>query len=160
MYDQNGELIWAGTPLFDHFKSFDLRVATVNDTDMMTVIYPHDNAGVVVNSKYEIVQRVVYSETFAHSNMHDFSVIQNGARALVLTKDVHKTVSGDKARVVGQTECHVHEDGLKELDITGGQTRTIFEWNGTDHIGLDETTMRPKEMAELCQNNWDIQYVI
>jgi hypothetical protein len=64
IYDQRGEVVWAGTPMFDHRKSFDLRVADIEGDDMMTVIYPYENAGMILNNNYEVVKRVVYSSNF------------------------------------------------------------------------------------------------
>lgn len=50
--------------MFDHRKSFDLRVADIEGDDMMTVIYPYENAGMILNNNYEVVKRVVYSSNF------------------------------------------------------------------------------------------------
>ena len=158
IYDQNGELVWSGAPLFDHYKSFDLRVAKVDGKDMMTVIYPRENAGLIVDSTYEFVKSIVYSETFDNSNMHDLNVVDNGKRALVLTKDTHKPLSKEMSKAVEfDGNCSVRADGLKELDISGSKTKTVFEWNGTDHIGLEETTFHRGTIDKMCNNNWDIQ---
>ena len=145
--------------MFDHYKSFDLRVANLHGEDVMTVIYPRDNAGHILNSKYEIVKSVVYSSNFNYSNMHDFNVVDGGDRALVLTKNIGYEVSREMSEVVGfDGNCSVRADGLKELDITGPDAKTIFAWNGTDHIGLDETTFNRGSIEDMCNKNWDIQY--
>lgn len=125
----------------------------------MTVIYPQWNAGTIINSKYEIIKKVSYTPTYATSNMHDFNVVKNGTRALVLTKYRETTVSKAMSKVVGfDGRCRVHMDGLKELDITGDEAREIFAWNGTDHIGLDETTFHPRPVAKTCLGDWDIHH--
>ena len=145
--------------MFDHRKSFDLRVADIEGNDMMTVIYPYENAGMILNNNYEVVKRVVYSSNFNYSNMHDFNVIANGERALVLTKETHKVIPEPWAESVGvDGGCSVRADGLKELDISGPETKVVFEWNGTDHIGADETTFRPHNFKKMCKSNWDIHH--
>ena len=94
--------------------------------------------------------------------MHDFNVVQDGTRALVLTKDGAVRLSKEKSRVVGfDGECLVRGDGLKYLDITTLPPRVLMTWNGTDHIGLDETVMHggSKPIDVLCTDDakWDIQ---
>ena len=159
IYDQMGELIWAGPPTMDHYKSFDLRVQDINGTDMLTVINPHLNAGLILDNSYNIVKEVTHSNTFEHANMHDFNIVQNGTRALVLTKEIEKSVSRKKAKAVGLNKCMVHEDGIKYLGIsTPGEPQVLFSWNGTDHIGLDETTFRPRPIREMCSKHWDIHH--
>lgn len=139
--------------------SFDLRVANIHGNDKMTVIYPRENAGLILNNKYEIEKRVVYSSNFNYSNMHDFNVIANGERALVLTKNTHKVIPSPWAKSVGvDGGCSVRADGLKELDISGAETKLVFEWNGTDHIGADETTFVPHEYEKMCDGSWDIHH--
>ena len=141
--------------MFDHRNSFDLRVADIEGKGMMTIIYPYENSGFILDDKYEIAKRVEYSSDFKYSNMHDFNVIANGDRALVLTKHMHKEIPAPWAESVGvQGGCSVHADGLKELDISGETTREVFVWNGTDHIGADETTFTPHEYGEMCESNW------
>ena len=144
--------------MFDNFNAFDLRVAHIDNTDMLTVIYPYHNAGLILDNSYQVVKSVSYSETWNTSNMHDFTVMKDGSRALVLTKNTHKLVSEEKSKAVGfDGKCEVHEDGIKELDISGSDPRVVFAWNGTDHIGLEETTFRPQEVKKMCNGNWDIQ---
>jgi hypothetical protein len=90
-------------------------VADIEGKGMMTVIYPYENAGLILDDKYEVVKRVVYSSNFNYSNMHDFNVIANGNRALVLTKHTHKEIPAPWAESVGiHGGCSVRADGLKE----------------------------------------------
>ena len=159
---RNHTAVWSGTPTFDHFKSFDLRIAQINGTDMLTAIYPHDNAAVIMNKHYEIVETVVHSSSWEYSNMHDFNVVEDGTRALVLTKDAATRVSRKKSQVVGfNGRCLVRGDGMKYLDITTSPPKELFSWNGTDHIGLDETVVHidNNPIEELCTDatKWDIQ---
>lgn len=139
-------LVWSGAPTFDHYKTHDFRLAKVNGVDMITGIYPHDNSALVVNKHYEVVEEVVHSSAWGYSNMHDFNVVEDGTHALVLTKDGGKRVSREQSMAVGfDGECSVRGDGLKYLDITTLPPTTLMEWNGTDHIGLEETYMHKND---------------
>lgn len=155
IYDGDGDLIWAGTPYFDHFKIWDFRVAEVDGKSMLTGISHHDNAGIILDCNYEFVKSVSWSATWAGSNMHEFNVLQNGSRALVFTKEDDKKVSGKAVGFDGY--CTVEAQGIKELDITVDPPRTVFEWDGTDHIGLDETPVYGSDINEKCTHNWGIQ---
>ena len=50
---------------------------------------------------------------------------------------------------------------MKYLDITTSPPTTLFSWNGTNHIGLDETRVHIDNtpIDELCtdETKWDIQ---
>lgn len=158
IYDGNGDLIWAGSPLFDRFKVWDFRVAQYDGQDMLTGISHRDNAGIILNNNYEWVKSVPWAETWDGSNMHEFNVVQNGTRALVFTKETHQKVSTEKSMAVGfNGQCDVMGQGIKELDITVDPPKSVFEWIGTDHIGLDEVTYTPGSFSNMCTRNWDVQ---
>ena len=154
--------VWSGAPVFDHFKAFDIRLANITGVEMLTAIYPHENSAAIINKHYEIVKKVVHSSSWKYSNMHDFNVVEDGTRALVLTKDSAVKLSREKSKVVGfNGKCLVKGDGLKYLDITTLPPKILVEWNGTDHIGLDETVVhsKSKPIDLLCTDDakWDIQ---
>lgn len=49
IYDGNGDLVWAGAPALNYYNVHDFKVSNFNNTDTLTAIYPHDNAGLVFN---------------------------------------------------------------------------------------------------------------
>jgi hypothetical protein len=160
IFDQDGELIWSGAPLFDHFRSFDLRLAEVNGQMMLTVIYPHDNAAIVLNSSYQLIQRVVHSDRWEFSNMHEFNVVKNGSRALVLSKNETQQLSWKELEPLNFSgRCTVRADGLKFLDISLAPPKELFAWKGIDHISIEETLPSRGNIGELCDDDhgWDIQ---
>lgn len=154
IYDRTGELIWSGTPVFDRFNIFDFRMVQINGEDMLTAIYKREDAGVILDNSYQIQRVVDWPGIYNSSNMHDFTVSSDGQRALVLTKR-HHNISGSPVDIQG--ECYVHSNGLRELDISGSTPKTLFSWNATDHIGLDETTYGTRKMEKQCRTGWDIQ---
>lgn len=162
IYDQTGELVWSGAPLFDHFMGHDFRIAQVGGVDMLTVVYSHNNSGVILDKNYRIIRDVGYSDSHMHSNFHDFNVVEDGTRALVLTRDEHTVLSKEKTKVIGfDGECIVRGDGMKYLDITTSPPRTLFAWNASDYLELNENFFRPDRglLDEYCSGKkmWDIQ---
>lgn len=128
MLTQNG-VVWSGAPVFDHFKAFDIRLANVSGTEMLTAMYPHENSAAIINKHYEIVKEVVHSSSWEYSNMHDFNVVEDGTRALVLTKDGAVKMSKERSKVVGfDGQCLVRGDGLKYLDITSLPPKVLMTW--------------------------------
>ena len=125
---------------------------------MLTGISHRDNAGIILNSNYEWVKSVPWAATWDGSNMHEFNVVENGTRALVFTKEIKQKVSVEGSKVVGYNgQCEVMGQGIKELDITVDPPKSVFEWTGIDHIGLDEVTYTPGEVNNMCIHNWDVQ---
>jgi hypothetical protein len=158
IYDGHGDVIWAGTPLFDHFKFWDFKVADFDGTDMLTGIAQRDNAGIVLNSNYEVVRNFSWTPAWATSNMHEFNVVEHGSRVLVATKEEHMKLSTELSKTVGYFgRCEITADGIKEVDLTVDPPRTIFEWRAIDHMPLKESIMRPHEIERLCTHNLDIK---
>lgn len=159
IYDGDGDLIWSGSPTFDRYKVWDFRVAEFDGVDMLTGIGHRENAGVIIDNTYEWVKNVPWASDWGGSNMHEFNVVDNGTRALVFTKHDKTRTSQEMAEAVGvHKECSVMGQGVKELDITVDPPRTLFEWWGVDHIGLDETTVIPNDINNACDHDWDVHH--
>ena len=150
IYDDHGDLVWAGTPLMDHFKLWDFKVADFDGTDMLTGISHRDNGGLIFNSNYELVKTVTWTPVWEMSNMHEFNVVAHGSRVLVATKHERMKLSIEMSKSVGfDGRCEVTADGIMELDITGDSPRTVFDWRGLDHMPLSESINRPDEIDRL-----------
>lgn len=142
----------------DRFKVWDFRVADLGGVDMLTAVSHRENAGMIINKNYEFVREVAWERDFANTNAHEFNVVDNGTRALVLTAYRHVRLSTEKSATQGFVgNCEVEHNGMMELDITVDPPKVLFEWNGLDHISLDETTQRPSNITVLCSGEWDIQ---
>ena len=159
IYDQNGELIWSGTPLFDSFNIFDFRPIEIHGENMFTAIYKREDAAVIVDSSYRIRKMIRWPGGHDAANMHEFTLFDEGTRALILTREDHH-LSKEKSRELGYDgECLIHTNGLLELDITTSPPTTLFNWSLIDHISLDEVTYpsRPN-MTKVCQKGWDANH--
>lgn len=158
IYDARGDLVWSGAGMFQHWNTFDFDVTTIKGKQMMTVLYPHGRAGLILDEKYEVWKEVGLEGV--HADMHAFRVIDGGSRALVITAD-HVRVGGEEAAMVGfydRAGCAVGHVGFAELDVNL-PGRPVFEWSSRHHVGLDEVTFNDDRVKEECAHHWDILWV-
>lgn len=153
IYDGRGELIWSGSAIFQNWNAFDFELTTINGEQMMTILFPHGQAGIVLDHNYRVWKHVPLDGIKA--DMHAFRVIDNGSRALVITHD-HVETTPEEAAVVGfNGSCSVAYIGFAELD-ENEPTPPIFTWKAYHHIGLDEGTFNNDRVDEECTHNWDL----
>ncbi|KAK3053181.1 hypothetical protein LTR09_005807 [Extremus antarcticus] len=157
IYDQTGELIWSGAPMFDHRNTHDFKTAMVNDQLMMTLVKTDDihEGGVILDNTYNIHERVDMRGSLADANMHDFTVRDNGHRALFMTQKTGEDYQVDIGDYSGP--CNVGWQGFRELNM---DTRiNVFKWNALGHIPLNESTKLEASFEEMCtdpHDGWDI----
>ncbi len=159
IYDATGELIWSGAPLFDSFNIFDFRAVQIHGENMLTAIYKREDAGVIVDDSYRIKKMVPWPGGYDAANMHEFSVFEDGAKAVVLTREV-RHLSKEKSQEIGfNGECAINTNGLLELDIHGDSPQTLFNWSWIDHMSLDEITYPTRlDVDKECRNGWDANH--
>lgn len=158
IYDCHGDLIWGGTPLMDHYKLWDFKVADFDGVDMLTGISHRENGGLIFNSNYELVKTVTWTPAWVTSNMHEFNVVAHGSRALVATKQEHMKLSVEESKTIGfDGRCEVTADGIMELDLTSDPPQVVFEWRGLDHMPVSESINRPDQIDKLCTKNLDLK---
>jgi hypothetical protein len=159
IYDGKGDLIWSGTTLFDSFNIFDFRPLMVGGNYMFTAIYKREDAGVIVDSSYQIRKMVRWPGGHDAANMHEFSIFDNATKVLILTREEHE-LSWKKSQELGYDgNCIINMNGLLELDITASPPKTLFDWSLIDHISLDEITYPTNPNVEKeCQDGWDANH--
>lgn len=160
IYDRNGDLIWSGIPDFKRFNVFDFHVSQVDGQDMLTLLYPHDHQGYVLDNSYNTYRTIDVSDNGA-VNMHEFNVVENGTRALVLSNNFG-TPSEDASREIGFNNgvCAASFEGFQEL--TSQNSSSMFRWSAEHHISLKESTYREASIEEMCEGkdgNWDILHL-
>lgn len=160
IYDRNGDLIWSGIPDFKRFNVFDFHVSEVDGRDMLTLLYPHDHYGYVLDNSYNTYRKIDVSDNGA-VNMHEFNVVENGTRALVLSNNFGNP-SEDASREVGFNNgiCSAPFEGFQEL--VSHNASSVFRWSAEHHISLTESTYREASIQEMCEGKdgiWDTLYV-
>lgn len=163
IYDRDGNPIWCGTQMFQQFNAFDFRLTNYRGEEMMTIVFPEEHEGVIMDNSYKIVKTldIKHAELV---NMHEFSVIENGTRALVLVDHLGKPTL-DETREIGYFNndqlCKTNFDGFREVDLETGET--IFEWSSKGHISLTEGTYKEGTIIQMCTGelgyDWDLLYV-
>lgn len=142
--------------MFDHWNTFDFRIINVAGKDGLSLICPNmeHKAGVMLDDTYTISHSVNMRGELNNTNMHDFTVTDNGTRALTL--DIVKgDATIEESLVVGfEGECKVGWEGFRELDVETSEI--LFDWSAQGHVGLDEPTKLPNSYEELCSHGWDI----
>ncbi|KAK3047787.1 hypothetical protein LTR09_010762 [Extremus antarcticus] len=174
IYGQDGELIWSGSPMFNNLNIYDFRLAEVGGKMVPTLIFTEHADGLILNDDYKIEHTVDMfgmelpdwlMEQIGHrhtTNMHDFNVIDDGKRAVMLTK-VYENATRAESKAVGfDGECTAKWQGFKEVDVATSEI--LFEWNAHGHIDLEESTYSKGSLEEMCNGNagpggWDILHL-
>ncbi|KAK3718734.1 hypothetical protein LTR37_004953 [Vermiconidia calcicola] len=156
IYDSNGELVWSGAPVFNGFSTFDFRAIDVLGEPMLSVIHPHEGAAFVFDKTYKLREKVYLgpeeiSLNRQSCNIHEFMTVDNGTRALHLTRLSKKTTKDNSLAIDFDGNCYAGFDGFRELDVESWDP--VFEWSSEDHIGLDESVMPHEDADEKCASD-------
>lgn len=156
IYDSTGDLVWSGASMFQGSDSYDFRMSDFGEEKLMTFAYRDDCAAVFMDTNYKVKKEGRFARDLGDLNMHDLNVIENGTRALVLTKQ-GGIATEQMSKDVGLEKdlCHAAFDGFKVMDTTKDQWEPVFEWSTFDHIPLWESTYTNREIESLCSTGWD-----
>ena len=156
IYTDDGTLIWSGAPMFDNGNTEDFRLSNVNGEDVMTVMDQRHARGVFINNHYEEIKREKTNGK-GMFNSHEFHIVDNGTKALVVWTDREEIEEEESAKVGFQGRCEVDCNGINEFDVETWE-RT-FTWSscrdGEGNIGLDESTLNGGSIENKCRRNWD-----
>ena len=142
------DLIWSGASLFNWSNVFDFRKTKYKSSDALSLLVAIDNEsvitrtetiGVILNSSYEVVKTVTSSNGQGYSDMHEFSVIENGKSALLIVTQWRNVSGGlfNKADNPATNVTYLLDSGFQEVDIETGRMK--FEWWAFDHISASDT---------------------
>lgn len=163
IYDNHGELIWSGAPMLGHWNAFDFESRVVGGDRMLTFLSDHESHGFILNSSYQLHRKVALAPSRgAKPNMHEFNVFGDGKRALILTHTQEHAAKEAVQSLGLPWPCLVHYQGFKDVSLDPSDpTGTLFEWDASQHIGLDEVTYRKYDGTpqQQCKRGWDILLV-
>lgn len=152
IYDGHGELVWSGAHMFDNMSVMDFRISKYHGNNMISLIRPEERTGLIMDNQFNIVE----NEAIDGFNMHDFNFIENGARALVITRGV-KNASEEDSRATGLENglCEANFHGIEEIDTETWQP--VWNWTSWGHIALEETTFKYGPATARCEagGEWD-----
>lgn len=148
IYDHAGNLVWSGAPYFDGYGTFDFKVSSVHGRDMITAIHPHGNHSVILDNTYNLYRDVDTGINKDTLNMHAFSVVDNGTRALYLTRELKRTSSKNSNAVDFHGRCNVEFTGFEERILATNEV--TFQWSPENRIGLDESSLYIGQVIRDC----------
>ncbi|CAL5868515.1 uncharacterized protein PFLUO_LOCUS2741 [Penicillium psychrofluorescens] len=142
IYDNDGILIWGGSPMTDNLNVFDFKAVWHMDGDpRLSFIWQRDfdastkGSGMVLNHHYEIEHEVGVTNNLPAFNMHEFNILPGGKTALACTYQSQQKDLSDFDRPNEKTWLQI--GGFVELDIATAEV--LHEWDSHDHVHLHES---------------------
>ena len=126
---------------------------------MLSLILPHaENAeGVILDNRYEVYKNLDLTGDKKKSNMHDFTIVDDGEVALTLS-DVEGRSTLEQSKAIGwEGRCKAHWEGFKEIRVRDG--KVLFDWSARDWIGMNESTFINAPLERRCDWYWDILHL-
>ncbi|KAK3681168.1 hypothetical protein LTR37_020969 [Vermiconidia calcicola] len=164
IYDNNGDLIWSGAPMFNGFSTFDFRVVDVLGKPMLSLIIPHDDNAVILDETYNVYKKISPGPDrleigVTSLDIHEFMTSDNGTKALYLTRN-RRDASRENSKVIGYDgNCFAVYSGFSEMDMETGEV--VMAWDAENHIGLDESVVTQDPVKKRCSRPgepWDFMH--
>lgn len=120
-------------------------------------------SGVLIDHRYRVskVLEIVREDEIDQLNGHEFKLVDNGKKALVIKNQEGKASKREKDAVGFHGDvCWGNYQKLVELDVESGEV--VFEFDSHGRIGIDESnTYEGNEDIPLwCNITWDFMYVL
>ena len=151
IYDGKGQLIWSGVPMFKGYNAFGFRMSNFNGEDMLSMVYRHQDA-IIMDNHYEIHTKAHVEEGF-DLNMHEFNIVDNGTRLLLMRTVGKKTTRENSASIDFDGKCNVRFYGFEERD--GTTLEPVFTWLSEGVVPLDDSSAVQNPVKKRCSDGWD-----
>ncbi|KAJ5580442.1 hypothetical protein N7450_006743 [Penicillium hetheringtonii] len=163
IFDTDGELIWAGSPVTDNRNAFDFKANWNIDGDPhLSFILQHEyesdsdrGGGVIMGSDYEVEHEVVVVNDLDAFNMHEFNILDGGKTALACTYRSQLIRLDDFDRP--DEESWVVTGGFVELDIETSEV--LFEWDSFDKLSIRESVKFLETDGVAGEPGWDYVHI-
>ncbi|KAJ5732986.1 hypothetical protein N7533_013433 [Penicillium manginii] len=163
IYDTDGELIWAGSPVTDNRNTFDFRANWNIDGDPhLSFIVQHEydrdadkGRGVIMGNDYELEREVGAADDLNAFDMHEFKILDGGKTALACTTKPQQINLADFDRP--EEESWVVVGGFVEIDIENSEI--LFEWDSYDKLSLTESVKFIADDEVLNEPGWDYVHI-
>ncbi|KAJ5885769.1 hypothetical protein N7504_011605 [Penicillium tannophilum] len=160
IYDNDGMLIWAGSPMYDNRNVFDFKANwNIDDDPHLSFILQHDNqvkgSGMILNTNYEIEHEVDVVNDLEAFNMHEFNILDGGKTALACTYRTQTISFADFGRP--NEESWAQTGGFVELDVNSASV--LFEWDSRDQISVLESAVLNSKSAALGPPGTDYVHI-
>ncbi|KAL4781181.1 ASST-domain-containing protein [Aspergillus varians] len=164
IYDSDGILVWAGSPMFDNRNAFDFKAANnIDGESHLSFILQHQfgddgtdkGFAYVLDQHYDQKYKVGVVNDLSAFNMHEFNILDGGKSALAcLYRSEYTDLSA-----FGRPDNHtwIISGGLLELDTTTGEV--LFEWSSLNNVLLDESVKFHEDSESSERPGWDYIHV-
>ncbi|KAL3483501.1 ASST-domain-containing protein [Aspergillus germanicus] len=159
IYDADGNLIWAGSPLYENRNVFDFRaVHSIGDEPHLSFVLQHNHegdlgSGMIMGSDYEIKHQITYptDKGLGAFDIHEWNVLDDGKTGLGIAYKIHEVGMDSLGRPAEKT--HVAAAGFTVMDLESG--KLLWDWDGVDKIGLTESYRYGPESLAAASPGWD-----
>lgn len=136
--------------MFGNMSVMDFRISKLHGENVISLIRPEVREGVFLDNSFRIVEDIAIDGF----NMHDFNLVDNGERALIITRGV-RNASEELSRVTGleHGQCEANFLGIEEVDTKTWEP--VWNWTSYERIGFDETTFKYGPAEHRCKKAWD-----
>ncbi|OGM43126.1 hypothetical protein ABOM_008228 [Aspergillus bombycis] len=162
IYDGDGMLIWAGSPMFDNRNIFDFKVVhSIGDKPHLSLVwqiaYDHsDNGyGVVLDNAYDIKKKVPMPDEYGAFDIHEFNILDDGKTAMAITYREHEIALDTLDRPGEHT--HILSGGFVQIDLSSEKINYV--WDGVDKVALSESVTVNKETPPVGPPGWDYVHI-
>src|ERR1700761_402560 len=115
IYDGDGGLIWSGSYKWDNINIMDFKLSRVRGKDMLTMMFPVEADGIVLDNHYNEVDRVPVGITGKTLNMHELNFVENGASLLLLKRNITRATK-EMSKVIGyEGNCQVIFSSFEDI---------------------------------------------
>ena len=145
------ELVWSGASEFENRLISDFKVVQINGTSELSLVLraskssdlDSHGAGLVMDSHYNIQQKLHMPEESSEFNLHEFNIVEDGRTALVITTDPLWD---------NTSTLWIENSGFQEIDLQTGEV--LFDWKALDHIDV-RTSKLPILRGKTAETAWD-----
>ncbi|EPS33477.1 hypothetical protein PDE_08439 [Penicillium oxalicum 114-2] len=162
IYDQDGHLIWTGSPMFENRNIFDFKVVnSIGKEPHISLIlqYSHDRSepgyGIILDQKYEIFQKTPLRQDLGVFDIHEFNVLKNGNSALVTVYLSEEIGLEELGRPTEKTWLEL--GGFAEIDLKTAEV--IYSWRSYNQIPLKETVHYDQASPVEGLPGWDYVHI-
>ncbi|KAH2206214.1 hypothetical protein KXW59_000669 [Aspergillus fumigatus] len=158
IYDGDGTLVWAGSPMFDNRNVFDFKaVHSIGDEPHLSLVWQHswDNEdqghGVILKNNYEIQKKLPFREDLGAFDIHEFNILDDGKTGLAMTYREQEISLEDFGRPEERTA--ILSGGFVRLDLNTADI--LFEWDSLNQVPLHESVHYGPDSPPEGRPGWD-----
>ncbi|GIK05816.1 hypothetical protein Aspvir_009929 [Aspergillus viridinutans] len=158
IYDGDGTLIWAGSPMFDNRNVFDFKaVHSIGDQPHLSLVWQHSwdfedqGHGVILKNNYEIQNKLPLRPDLGSFDIHEFNILDDGKTGLAMTYRENEIGLEDFGRPEERTA--VLSGGFVRLDLNTADI--LFEWDSLNQVPLHESVHYGPDSPPEGRPGWD-----